>query len=351
MSKPVNATLIGAFVTGAIVLIVFAIIAFGGQGLFSQRERVIMYFSGSVDGLNVGAPVNVRGVKVGTVTAINIEFNTETGELRVPVIAEIDSNSVNQVRELQSENPFDTIVNELGLRAQLQIQSILTSQLFIQLDYHPSTDINYYGDGSLIEIPTIPMMLEQLDKALEDISLEQMMVDLSSSLTAINRLMNSDDLMDSINSAKLAFDNFEQLSSNLNDRLVTLADNSNRTMLDISDSLTDMREVLAAFRRVIAEDSPHLQKLDAALDEIVSAAHTISNLEELPQMQKLDVALAEISEAARTVRTFEDSPQMYNFNTALEEISSAARAMRILADTLERNPEFLLRGKPQMEER
>lgn len=350
MSKPVNSTLIGAFVIGAIVLISFAIIAFGGQGLFAQRERVIMYFSGSVDGLNIGAPVNVRGVKVGTVTDINIEFNTQTGELRVPVIAEIDANSVNQVRQLQAEDPMNSIIQELGLRAQLQIQSILTSQLFIQLDYHPDTEIQYYGDGSMIEIPTIPMLFEQLDRAMQDISIEQMMVDLTSSLTAINRLVNSPDLMDSINAAKQAFDNFEQLSTNLNDRLVTLADNSNQTMLDISDSLDQMRELLDSAKKIIAEDSPHLHKLDTALDEISSAARTISNLENLPQMQKLDIALVEISEAARTVRTIEDSPQMYNFNTALDEIISAARSIRILADTLEQHPEAIFRGKVLREE-
>ncbi|MEX2354155.1 MAG: MlaD family protein, partial [Gammaproteobacteria bacterium] len=170
MSKPVNTTLLGAFVTGAIVLIAFAIIAFGGEGLFTKSERVIMYFSGNVDGLNVGAPVNVRGVRIGTVREIDIEFNTETGELRVPVIAEIETDSIETVRMLQADDPLDTIIQELGLRAQLQIQSILTSQLFVQLDYHPNTEINYHGDGSLLEIPTIPMMFEQLDRALEDVS-------------------------------------------------------------------------------------------------------------------------------------------------------------------------------------
>jgi len=350
MSKPINATLIGAFVTGAIVLIVFAIIAFGGQGLFSKRERVIMYFSGSVDGLNVGAPVNVRGVQVGTVREIDIEFNTLTGELRVPVIAEIDADSINQVRQLQVENPLESIIKELGLRARLQIQSILTSQLYIQLDYHPDTEINYYGDGSIMEIPTIPMMLEQIGKALEDISIEQMLVDLSSALAAIDRVANSPELIESINAVKQASSNIANLSSDIGDKLLTLADNSNRTMLDISESLQEMREALDDTRKIIGQDSPYLQKLDTALDEITSAAHTIGNLEELPQMQKLDIALGEISEAARMIRTIDDSPQMYNLNSALEEIASAARAMRILADALEQHPEAILRGRALREE-
>ncbi|MEX2353807.1 MAG: hypothetical protein WD709_06430, partial [Gammaproteobacteria bacterium] len=131
----------------------------------------------------------------------------------------------------------------------------------------------------------------------------------------------------------------------MHSKLGSLTDNTNQAMGEIQASITDLRQLLTDARRLVAEDSPQVQKLDTALDEIASAARTIRDLEQLPQMQRLDETLGEISAAARTIGTFEDSPQMYNLNTALEEISAAARAMRILADTLERNPESLLRGK------
>lgn len=334
--------MLGAFVTGAIVLLVVAIILFGGEGLFTRRERVIMYFSGSVDGLNVGAQVNVRGVEIGTVTAINIEFNTTTGELRIPVIAEIDAESIDQVRRLQVEDPLKSIVEQLGLRAQLKIQSILTSQLFIQLDYHPETEIHYFGDGKLIEIPTIPMPFEQFDKALQDISIEHMVVNISSSLSAINRLVNSPDTMESITAVKNAFVSVDRLSHEINEKFIPLADS---TMTDLKDSLAELKLILGEVKKLTASDSPQLIKLNTALDEIANAAKLISNLETMPQMQKLDIALTEISGAAKTIRTIKDSPELYNLNIALEEITDAARALQQLADTIEKQPEVLLKGK------
>jgi len=336
MGKKINTTLLGAFVSGAVVLIVLAIILFGGEGLFTRRESVIMYFGGSVNGLNVGAPVNVRGVQIGTVTFIDILFNTQTGDLRVPVIAEIESDSIDQVRRLQVEDPLESIVKELGLRAQLQIQSILTSQLYIELDYHPGTEIYYYGDGSMIEIPTVPMTFEQFGKALKDISIEQMMVDISSSMSALNKLVNSPDLMDTVSAIKKAFVSVDTLTTELNEKIVPLADDAGKALVEAQEGLRQMKLVLEDMKRVTSADSPQLQKLDTALDEITNAAISV---------RKFDETLDEVSAAARSIRTLEDTPQMYNLSVALEEISAAARAVRLLADALERNPESLLQGK------
>jgi paraquat-inducible protein B len=347
VSKKVNTTLLGAFVTGAIVLLVVAIILFGGEGLFTKREQVIMYFDGSVDGLNVGAPVNVRGVQIGTVTGIDIQFNTDTGELRVPVIADIEADSIEQVRRLNVDDPLETVIVDLGLRAQLQIQSLLTSQLFIQLDYHPATRVNYYGDGTILEIPTIPMTLQQLDQALEDVSLEQMLVDISASLSALNRIVNSPDTMESITAMKRAFTSLDKLSRELHDNFVPMADT---TMTDIQGGLADLNLMLQDIRQLVAQDSPQIVKLNTALDEISNASRMISRLEDSPQMRKLDIALEEISGAARTIRTMQDTPEIYNLNEALEEISAAARALQRLADTLERQPEALLQGKSLREQ-
>jgi paraquat-inducible protein B len=345
MSKQANPTLIGGFVVGALVVITVAIILFGGETFFSQRERVIMYFGGSVDGLNVGAPVNVRGVKVGTVIEIDIMFNTETGELRIPVIAEIDADSVNQARLFQADDPVRAIIEDLGMRAQLQIQSFLTSQLFIQLDYHPGTEINYYGDGSMIEVPTIPMPIEEFDKALEDLSIDQILTDIASSLSAINIIVNSPEIMETVVNMKNAFASMDKLSTELNDSLVPLAENTSSAMTDAQDTLREMKLTMENIKELTDHDSPYVEEFETVLVEIADAARTVSELQDMPQFQKLDAALNEITLAARQISTFEDSPQMTNLNTAMEELTHAARSVRILADAIERNPEILLQGK------
>lgn len=345
MSKQANPTLIGGFVVGALVVLTVAIILFGGETFFSQREQVIMYFGGSVDGLNVGAPVTVRGVQVGTVTEIDISFNTQTGDLRIPVIAEINADSIEQAFLFQADDPIRAIIEELGLRAQLQIQSFLTSQLFIQLDYHPGTEVNYYGDGSMIEIPTIPMLIEQFDKALNELSIDKILTDIISSVSAINRIVNSPEIMETLVNMKNAFASVDRLSSELKDTLVPLAENTSNTMAETQDTFRELKLAMENIKELTDENSPYIRGFETLLEEIADAARTISEIQDMPQLQKLDAALNDISLAARQISTFEDSPQMTNLNSAMEELTRAARSVRILADAIERNPEILLQGK------
>ena len=70
MSKRANTTVVGAFVIGAIALTLGAVMTFGTGQFFDERVVVVTVFQGSVTGLQVGSPVEFRGVPVGTVTSI-----------------------------------------------------------------------------------------------------------------------------------------------------------------------------------------------------------------------------------------------------------------------------------------
>ena len=93
MSKRANATLIGAFVVGAIALAVTIVLVLAGGQLFTEQQQYVMYFKGSVKGLAVGAPVNFRGVKIGTVTNIQLIVDTEELAFHIPVTVEIKNDS------------------------------------------------------------------------------------------------------------------------------------------------------------------------------------------------------------------------------------------------------------------
>lgn len=330
MSTRVNATLIGAFVIGALTLAVLAIITFGGKDFLQKKGQIIMYFDGSVNGLNTGAPVNVRGVQIGTVRKIDIKFNPNTGDIKVPVIADLKPESIEEARKLKlipnDKDPIKTLVEKLGLRAQLQLQSVLTSQLYIELDYHPNTKIHYYGDGSILEVPTIPMTLDQLNKALEKVSLEDIADDFTSTLRALKKLLNSPEIMETITIARSSFKEVGDLSSDLKERLNTTSVKIDRTLDDIQSLTAEMKQAFRATNRLIAEDSPQITKLNTALANISDAAD-------------------EITRAARSVSNLQDSPEMYRLNQTLDEITAAARSVRELADTLERQPNAILTGK------
>jgi paraquat-inducible protein B len=315
LSQRASSTLIGAFVVGAIILAVTAFLLLGNVGLFESREKVIMYFSGSVDGLNKGAPVNVRGVKVGTVIDINIEFHPVDGEFFIPVIVQFEPDAVEDVRTLQVPGPgqdhLKYLIEDLGLRAQLKLQSVLTSQMAIQLDYHPNTEFHYHGDGELPEIPTIPMTFEKLTEQLQDFPLDQILKNITSTLSSINKIVSSPEIMDTMKTLNKTMETVDELARNINDNLQPLADNTNKTLRSIDD--------LA-------------QNVDRNIQPL--ADNTVSTL--LDAQKALHAAQALLNE---------DSTQVYNLNIALEEIVNAARSIRIFAETIERQPETLLKGR------
>jgi paraquat-inducible protein B len=315
VSKRVNPTLIGAFVVGGIALVIAAFMLLGDVGLFKEREKVIMYFTGSVEGLNKGAPVNVRGVKVGTVIDIDVEMHPLDGEFYIPVIVQFEPDAVKDVRTIELAGPdqdhLKYLIEEYGLRAQLKLQSILTSQMAIELDYHPDTQIHYHGDGELPEIPTIPMAFEQLGRKLQNVPVEQMLNDLTSILTSLDRIISSPDAIELMSTLNKTMKTIDQLARNIDNNLQPLADNTNDTLRSIN-SLT--------------------QNLN-------------SNLQ--PLADNTQSALLDAQKALRKLEALlnEDSTQLYNLNIALEEIVRAARSIRQFAETIERQPETLLRGK------
>ena len=71
-------TLVGAFVLGGIVLALGAIVLFGKFNLFNPAVRAAVVFEDSIAGLSVGAPVTFRGVRVGAVESIAIQFDPKT---------------------------------------------------------------------------------------------------------------------------------------------------------------------------------------------------------------------------------------------------------------------------------
>ena len=75
MSKPIGKPIIGAFVVGAVAIVVAGLFVLGGGKFLKKKYIHVMYFDGSVKGLKVGAPVTFRGVEIGTVTNIAIRAN------------------------------------------------------------------------------------------------------------------------------------------------------------------------------------------------------------------------------------------------------------------------------------
>jgi paraquat-inducible protein B len=322
MGKKANPALIGAFVVGGIALLVVGLMLFGSGQLFKHTGQYVLFFPGAVDGLNVGAPVKFKGVEIGSVKDIRLRFGQEQEGLinakqvaegiRVPVIVEIDYDKITGqggARERASPRGIKALI-DLGLRGQLNSQSMVTGLLFVQLNFAPDTPAVFElppGGDHLPEIPTIPTTMEQVQSSaeailrkLKDMKLEKVVDAADEALGGISRLVNSPALHATIDGLPAAVANADQA-------LVTA-----RTLL----AHLDQRQVLLA-------------------EDVKETA------------QKSQAALEQARETLKTIQVLADpsAPLASQLTASLQEITGAARAVRLLADNLERNPSALVRGK------
>jgi paraquat-inducible protein B len=86
MSKKINSTRIGAFVIVSFLLLASGIVILGGGNLFTSKDIAIVYFEGSLQGLNVGAPVAYRGITIGEIKEIRLDVDTATYQITIPVL-------------------------------------------------------------------------------------------------------------------------------------------------------------------------------------------------------------------------------------------------------------------------
>lgn len=199
MAKRPNPTVVGAFILGGALLIVAAVAIWGSGRLFERRYVYVCFFPGSVNGLNVGAAVKFRGVPIGRVTGMRIRFGQPPNDTRIPVFVELNGK---RVRELGGTNdPAPKLAHELiaaGLRARLESESLVTGQLYVNLDMFPNTPINLVHPDGYPEIPTIPTQLEEATKALSGLLAQFNKIDLAGTahslagaVEGINRLVNT----------------------------------------------------------------------------------------------------------------------------------------------------------------
>lgn len=173
MSKQASPTVVGAFVVGAIALVVAGLLLFGGGRFFTERVAWVTYFPGSVKGLRVGAPVNFRGVTIGEVTRIQVLYDDQDGSMLIPVVFEVLPQQVTVMDQAGGQRGEHAELGDLikrGLRAQLQVDSLVTGLLSVDLDFHPGAPPRLVGiaDTALSkypELPAIPSQMEELQQS------------------------------------------------------------------------------------------------------------------------------------------------------------------------------------------
>ena len=316
MSEKPHTVAIGAFVLGAILIAIATMLLLMGSG-FGTKEKVVMVFDGSVKGLSVGAPLALRGVKVGEVTDIDLVLDSDTASATMIVEANFNKNNIRQ-----EGDPNVNLTEELiksGLRAQLNTQSLLTGLLYIELDFHPKTAAHLVKINSpYLQIPTIETDLERFTKTLQNIDFAKLNKQIENISSSIDSLVSSKD--------------FQGLPAGMN------------------STLTSLRELSTQLQEQLATSGP---KLDILLDETSVTVNTANK--ELPQLSALvESNLAALNAAILTFQhgmtgidalVSPDSAVLYQLNNALAEMTRAGRSLQSLASTLEEQPESVIIGK------
>jgi paraquat-inducible protein B len=249
MSKQANKTLVGAFVVTAVILIIGALLVFGSGQIFKRTGKFVLFFEGSVKGLQIGAPVMFEGVKIGEVTDIALQFNEKDLSVFIPIYIEIDPSTIVVVGGSGRTDKAQYIqpLIQKGLKAQLQMQSIVTGQLMVYLDFWPDKPIKLVGspDEKYKEMPTVPTDLQDLTKRLGELPLKDILVKLDGTLAGIEKLVNSPKLAEDLAS-------LEQLIKNA-DKVVLqfdgLGTQTNSTLDEISRMSRSLRALAEYLER------------------------------------------------------------------------------------------------------
>lgn len=323
MAKPARKTLVGAFVVGALALVAAAVALFGSGKFLTERPRFVMYFPGSVNGLEVGSPVQFRGVKIGEVTEISAKINRDLS-VNIAVYFEGDPGSLGVPAKMRKElkgrrYPFIQRLIAKGLKAQLRMKSLITGQLYVALDFYPDKPLRRAGlDKRYPEIPTIPSTSEVLMTTLEQVPLTDITNKLLKVTEGIERIVSSPEIKGSV--------------KNLDADLKVLGDLIRNLNAEIKPTLVNLREASNAARGAFAQAEKTLAFNEGAPGNMAeSLRNTLEDLRgAISSYEKLADRNANLG---------------YDLAKTLQEIDGAAKSLRSLAEYLERHPESLVKGK------
>jgi paraquat-inducible protein B len=298
--SPAKPALVGAFVLSGLALLLVALMLFAGTRLFKREVHAVTYFQGSVAGLEVGAPVTFRGVRVGSVTRIGVSINMKDLSARIPVYMEMNPSTV----KLAGYGPNDpkTVFRRLllaGLEAQLGMQSLVTGQLRVDLDFKPNAHATYLGGNARgDEIPSSPSSLETLESEIADLPLKQIAQNANQTLESIKRVTDAlgprvGPMLDSLKQTSdaahgtmdaahlaaahidtLAIEGKQQLTDN-GDALKGVLASSDRTVRDADALVLSLNEMTAPNSRIRDDLQSTTRDLAASASSLRNFTHEI----------------------------------------------------------------------------
>ena len=271
---------------------------------FKRRVQGVAYFTGAIDGLGRGSPVSMRGIRIGEVTDVRLQYDPATDQIRVPVRFEVQPERIGDIGSVTHFGPLENLRRLVarGMRAQLQSVNLLTGQkaiVFADVADAPPAEVTV--ENGIIVVPTAP---------------DQFAGIIGSVTTLLNKLNSMP---------------FEQIGENLNETLAGVNKITNgpalrQSLASLQAALVSAKELLVNLNAGSAPALKHLPDIAAGVQDAVTHANRI--------LLTVDAGYGDNSKFYR------------NLDRLLVQLNETAQSFRVLADILARHPEALVRGRP-----
>ncbi|QEY59560.1 MCE family protein [Pseudomonas sp. C27(2019)] len=308
--------LIGAFLLSGVALLAAGLLVLNRDHLLSRPVEYVVYFTGALDGLDVGADVTYRGVKIGNVWQIKLSYDRSLNDVVMPVTIRINTDSA---RGSNTDRGFDRSIEPLiqrGLRAQLQTPSLLTGKAIVALDFFPGQP-GYIRDPHAIDLPAIPTVPSRIDQisdvlrnladGLREMPLKETLETTNRTLLAFERLASAPETQAAIQSLSASLLNFEKISQQLQQRLPGMLDNVESGSAELKAALVDVRHAAQSARDA-------LQQMDGL-----------------------------VSDGRRSLGP--QSELQYELLQSLQDLGQASKALQRTAESIEQQPQSIIFGK------
>ncbi len=321
MKTKLSPTLAGTFVIGALALLVTALLTLRSCNIFSRTGHFVAYFNESVQGLDVGSSVKLRGVALGRVKSIRIHYDQKTGQSQVVVVAELNQNMLTdeagQLVKLTDRATLQRLIDQ-GLRAKIDLAGI-TGLQFVELDFFDPQLFPAPHVASDAEYPVVPTLRSGMSELVENLSkiagnlnkvdFAGLSQELKSLLATVNQQAGGLDLKKMVATVTMTAASINALASSAEAKAAFT--NLNQTAMDVQ----------ALVAKIATQVEPVSAELVRSLHSFHDAAQSVQSFVG-PQSGLSD-------EASKTIR----------------QLTQTAESLQELADFLERNPNALITGK------
>jgi phospholipid/cholesterol/gamma-HCH transport system substrate-binding protein len=321
MAAPTNHTKLGLFVLLGIGAIIALLVTIGARSMKKETVVYYTYFNESVQGLEVGSPVKFRGVTIGHVSAIEIAPDHR----HVEVASELDVNDIRRMGLAEADAKKARFLIPPDLRAQLGSQGI-TGVKFVSIDFfdsksNPPPPLTFPLPDHYI--PAAPSMMKNLEDTITK-AMDRLpeLVDAVVAITSrVDRMVAQLEKDDVTGKAASTLGHADEVLTNLNATMkrfdkANLPEKAGATIDDLHVAVGKMNKVL-----------DRIDGDKGLLTSVIRASDAVG-----------DVGKS----AGVTTRELEQT---------LKEIRDAAEAIRLLADSLEKDPDMLLKGRAKAKSR